>query len=182
MTTKELIRAEIERRMTDNTFGAKLELMDILSFLDTLEEPSCPKESDDLKKEVQHYYSDNFDYITSDQPTLSILTNIARHFAQWGAEHLRDSTKKVSEDLESEIEKAGEDVLRQAHKHNKIFDIPQTHFEDVQLMDIFKSGVYKGYELGRETGAEWQKKHMTVTIKQSDLVGISKLKRDEHLY
>lgn len=33
------LRADIKRRITDNTFGAKLELMDILSFLDTLEEP-----------------------------------------------------------------------------------------------------------------------------------------------
>lgn len=39
MTTIEKIRADIIRRITDNTFGAKLELMDILSFLDTLEEP-----------------------------------------------------------------------------------------------------------------------------------------------
>lgn len=36
-----------------------------------------------LEEEVKRYYSDNFEYITSDQPTLSILTNIARHFAEW---------------------------------------------------------------------------------------------------
>jgi len=30
------IRQEIERRITDNTFGAKLELIDILAYLDTL--------------------------------------------------------------------------------------------------------------------------------------------------
>ena len=37
-TIIEKIRAEIERRITDNTFGAKLELIDILAWLDTLEE------------------------------------------------------------------------------------------------------------------------------------------------
>ena len=40
MTNAELldkIKAEIERRVTDNTFGAKLELIDILAWLDTLE-------------------------------------------------------------------------------------------------------------------------------------------------
>ena len=40
MTNAELlakIKAEIERRITDNTFGAKLELIDILAWLDTLE-------------------------------------------------------------------------------------------------------------------------------------------------
>ena len=39
------LRAEIERRITDNTFGAKLELIDILAWLDSLQqeqpEPSC---------------------------------------------------------------------------------------------------------------------------------------------
>ena len=78
------IRAEIERRKGYISVTHFAE--DLLSFLDTLEEPSCPKELNDLKKEVQHYYSDNFDYITSDQPTLSILTNIARHFAEWQKE------------------------------------------------------------------------------------------------
>ena len=33
----EIIKTEIERRITDNTFGAKLELIDILAWLDTLE-------------------------------------------------------------------------------------------------------------------------------------------------
>lgn len=37
MTIIEQIKAEIERRITDNTFGAKLELIDILAWLDTLE-------------------------------------------------------------------------------------------------------------------------------------------------
>ena len=43
------IRAEIERRITDNTFGAKLELIDILAWLDTLEEEPV----EDLKEAVE---------------------------------------------------------------------------------------------------------------------------------
>lgn len=39
---------------------------------------------DALMQEVQRYYS----YITSEQPTLSILTNIARHFANWQKEQI----------------------------------------------------------------------------------------------
>lgn len=54
------------------------------SFTLEIEEP-C----EELEEEVKRYYSDNFDYISSDQPTLSILTNIARHFAKWGAEHAK---------------------------------------------------------------------------------------------
>lgn len=60
-----------------------------------------------------------------------------------------DTLEEEPVDLEEEIEKAGKDVLLQAHKHNKRFDIPQNIFDDVQLMDIFKAGVYKGFELGR---------------------------------
>ena len=56
----------------------------IISFLSTLESEK-PME---LEEEVKRYYSDNFDYISSDQPTLSILTNIARHFTEWQKEQM----------------------------------------------------------------------------------------------
>lgn len=35
-------------------------------------------------EEVKQYYSDNFEYLNSDAPTLSIITNIARHFFELG--------------------------------------------------------------------------------------------------
>ena len=83
----------------------------ILSFIDSLEEESsCPKESDyldKLMKEVQKYYSDNFDYITSDQPTLSILTNIARHFYELGQ---KDAASKYDE-IEYNRQRAEEEML-----------------------------------------------------------------------
>lgn len=61
------------------------DLDDLLhSFVKELD--SLEPASEDLGQEVKRYYSDNFDYISSDQPTLSILTNIARHFAQWQKE------------------------------------------------------------------------------------------------
>ena len=41
-------------------------------------------DSDSFMKAVQDYYSENYNYITSDQPTLSIVTNIARHFFELG--------------------------------------------------------------------------------------------------
>lgn len=40
---KEQIRQEIERRITDNTFGAKLELIDLLSFIDSLPDENNPE-------------------------------------------------------------------------------------------------------------------------------------------
>lgn len=44
--------------------------------------------TDKLVEEVKRYYSDNFAYISSDQPTLSILTNIAHHFTEWQKEQM----------------------------------------------------------------------------------------------
>lgn len=112
MTDKEKIRAEIERRMNKHKYSTALTEMvyaeedeNLLAFIDSLpEEPSCPILSDDLDKlmkEVQKYYSDNFDYITSDQPTLSILTNIARHFTEWQKRKMME--KAVEVDLKEEI-------------------------------------------------------------------------------
>lgn len=87
------IKAEVERRIKrnkeeyapDGLFEVQDNLAKLLSFLSTLESEK-PME---LEEEVKRYYSDNFEYLSSDQPTLSILTNIARHFAKWGAEHLK---------------------------------------------------------------------------------------------
>lgn len=94
---KEQIRQEIERQRSlieglfiegDNSFyeGQDNAYNHLLAFIDSLPEE---KSSEDLEEEVKRYYSDNFTYISSDQPTLSILTNVARHFAEWGAKHLK---------------------------------------------------------------------------------------------
>jgi len=95
MTTAELlttIRAEIKRRInlysqTDwkevwivNTY------MSVLSFLDTLESEK-PMNQEGLEEEIREYMSneDNnpFDWDWRDK------RDCARHFAQWGAEHLK---------------------------------------------------------------------------------------------
>lgn len=91
MSKIEKIRAEIERlkgQLIRGACAAQIEIEtnckdeaynEVLAFLDTLSEE--PDKS--LVEEVKRYYSDNFAYISSDQPTLSILTNVARHFAEW---------------------------------------------------------------------------------------------------
>ena len=103
MSKIEKIRAEIERRHAyqkemysktkpdgrpNDGWAESLaimgELEELRNFLDTLEEE--PDKS--LVEEVKRYYSDNFAYISSDQPTLSILTNVARHFAEWQKEKI----------------------------------------------------------------------------------------------
>lgn len=81
-------------------------------------------------EEVKRYYSDNFDYISSDQPTLSILTNIARHFAEWG--YLR-AAEKYNE-IEYNRQRAEESVQNDLEKSAKEYvkDIPT--FKDSCLM------------------------------------------------
>ena len=54
MTQLEQIKSEIERRITDNTFGAKLELIDLLSFIESLEKDT--KESDVSLDTAQYFY------------------------------------------------------------------------------------------------------------------------------
>ena len=56
MTQIEQIRQEIERRITDNTFGAKLELIDILVWLDTLQEQDMGEVSDGYHTFNELYY------------------------------------------------------------------------------------------------------------------------------
>lgn len=96
----EKLKAEIERlkdtacRRADNRYGREDAntyeawagaYEKVLEILDAI--PEQPVEG--LEEEVKRYYSENFAYITSDQPTLSILTNIARHFAEWGKNNLK---------------------------------------------------------------------------------------------
>lgn len=85
MTIIEQIKAEIERRITDNTFGAKLELIDILAWLDTLESEK-PMNQERFEEEVEKCLK-HYQMIAVGKRD---FTDIARHFAQWGAEHLKE--------------------------------------------------------------------------------------------
>lgn len=102
MSNIEKIKAEIERRRDISvTFYEKLGTyrdnqraklcQELLDFIDSLPDE---KPSEGLEEEVKRYYSDNFTYISSDQPTLSILTNIARHFTEWQKERMMDEWLK----------------------------------------------------------------------------------------
>lgn len=73
--TKEEALADFKQSVIES-FSADLEL----EVIDRTKEGPV---SDDLGEEVKRYYSDNFAYISGDAPTLSILTNIARHFSEW---------------------------------------------------------------------------------------------------
>lgn len=84
----------------------------------------------DLEEEIDLYMEKNYDY-NSEYDTLTPndgfffspchFRNLARHFAKWGADHLRDATKKISEDLEEAAEnsRVPEDAWQTARQATK---------------------------------------------------------------
>ena len=98
-TIIEKIRAEIERRITDNTFGAKLELIDILAWLDTLEKSEKPSEG--LEEEIREFVEQEWDGLHDNDGnplyTADYLEYIARHFAKWGAERQKEQDNEVAD-------------------------------------------------------------------------------------
>ena len=62
------------------------------------------KETPELEDEISRTYHDGSVADTSDIDH-NTYENIARHFAQWGAEHFRDSTKMIDKSLEESAEK-----------------------------------------------------------------------------
>jgi hypothetical protein len=90
MTNAELIakiRAEIEKRLEQiipfvatDTGSTICELKGLLSFLNTLEEPVCEELNEEIKRMMAKMplFVKGKDQIA-----------FARHFAEWGAEHLK---------------------------------------------------------------------------------------------
>ena len=115
---------------SEQAVGYENALIDFEEIIDSLQQEQPEM---DLEEEVKRYYSDNFAYISSDQPTLSILTNIARHFAEWGAEHLRDSTKMI--DIE-DVEKLH--TFLYAIKNNKQGVFTFTRLSDEQYKEVLR--------------------------------------------
>ena len=82
----DLLRKEIERRITDNTFGAKLELIDILAWLDTLSEEPDKSLEEEVKNYFQGYWpgTETVEQCNTDLHfTPPAIIRFARHFAEW---------------------------------------------------------------------------------------------------
>ena len=96
-----LIKAEIEKRILrerevkdryDSNTSSFVEgsidaLEGLLSFLSTLE--SEKPMQDGLEEEIARFEDWMETYNQADYPTSFTTRDIARHFAQWGAEHLK---------------------------------------------------------------------------------------------
>ena len=89
MTIIEQIKAEIERRITDNTFGAKLELIDILAWLDTLESEK-PMNQEGVEDEIERYL--RVECSSDDEPSVS---EIARHFYDLGCRRTAEKYDEI---------------------------------------------------------------------------------------
>ena len=96
MTIIEKIKAEIERRKSLLIQHSKLtydliletfikEYDDLLSFLSTLEEPV----SEELEEEIDRLWESFADEMEGPHNLFDIYARLARHFAEWGAEHLK---------------------------------------------------------------------------------------------
>ena len=100
----EKLIAEIEsiglfpQKSADYNDGRDDMKMMVLDLIDSLQQEQ-PEQSelDSLMEEIKQYYSDNYSYITSDNPTLSILTNIARHFYELRNRALEEAARHVYE-------------------------------------------------------------------------------------
>ena len=87
MTIIEQIKAEIERQYLEQigefATGRLVEDADTLSSLSTLESEK-PINQDGLDEEIKRYIDE---YYKAD--SMVLIAHVARHFAQWGAEHLK---------------------------------------------------------------------------------------------
>lgn len=114
MTIIEQIKTEINKRYTEYSekqktddliyYEGMADALDLFEqFIDTLESEK-PMDQEGLEEEYK-------DYVESD-PVYSKLVNrnaglsIASHFAEWGAEHLANARKTLSNDLEEAAEQA----------------------------------------------------------------------------
>lgn len=95
MTTIEKIKREIQERLSlqscfkdEFAAGSRDALQGLLSFLDTIEESEKPMNQEGLEKEINRYLEPIHTADIQFEP-FTQMTKCARHFAQWGAEHLK---------------------------------------------------------------------------------------------
>lgn len=95
---------------------------------------------------IDAHYHTRFDETLengNDPLTVFDFEDIARHFAKWGAEHLRDSTM-----MDKSLEEAAEEIVIKMHPCLKDCTILGDRLTRGQLMALVKAG------------AEWQKSQM----------------------
>lgn len=144
--------------------------VDVDKYMDEVRgrEPEKPMNQDGLKEEVKRYLQEEHDRDTT-------VGDVARHFAQWGAEHLADARKtleikpgdevtinghKIVYDKDKgyvTIVKSEESVpndLEEAARHSEILTYPMP--EDGDIEKVFKVQEARVFhEIGFIAGAKW---------------------------
>ena len=95
-------------------------------------------DADKLNEEVKRYYSENFAYISSDQPTLSILTNIARHFYELGCRRAAEKYNEIEYNRQRAEESVPNDLEEAANNYASVTD-PEAHGIDF-IREVFIAG------------------------------------------
>jgi hypothetical protein len=153
--------------------------VDVDKYMDEVRgrEPEKPMSQEGLIEEVKRYYSDNFEYLSSDQPTLSILTNIARHFSKWGVEHAKIDVTDFCKPIDPSIaqciadhswEMLGEDEkpvpndLEEAANHHicKTVDAVKRRGWELETQDITDAFI---------AGAKWDRSQMMKEAVEADV-------------
>lgn len=175
---KETIRAEIERRMTENCalaekadcFGQRaVEDNDILSFLDTLPEQPVKGLEEELKR-----YINSDEYINTRE---SCLLLVARHFYELGCRHVA----VLYDDIEFERQ-------RRAEEESKGLEEATEDLDDAAytwVMDNFGNPKESPFQFDIrcfKVGAEWQRKKDQQLIELAEdhamLAGMNKMKEE----
>ena len=88
MTQIEQIKAELQKRLLKydpDMTDAGQELQEMLAFID-----SIPAESPDFEAEWKRYTHTRKDDMRTNAVTMNVK-EVAKHFAEWGAEHLKSN-------------------------------------------------------------------------------------------
>ena len=119
--------------------------VDVDKFMDEIRGREPVSDCHDLEKEIKEQIYERFYDLngiavigTSGYAEVKDMEDIARHFAKWGANHLRDTTKKVSEDLKEAAKKYAEE----------------------QEFWWIRENPYTSQEYAFKAGAEWKKAKM----------------------
>ena len=194
MTIIEQIKAEIERRITDNTFGAKLELIDILAWLDTLESEK-PTKHEELEKEIKSFTKElecgatnlyrsmfgeegNFDEFSWEDIN-AIIKDTAHHFYELGCRRTAEkydeiefnrqrAEESVCKDLEKEI-----DFQTFSKEMGAVFALPKERTENTE-----EEPLRWEYEIARHF-AKWGAEHLADARKTSPIVLEEAAEEDE---
>ena len=132
----------------------------VLSFIDSLSEET----GEGLEKEIEHYYYDNFAFISSAHtPTMDIVSDIANHFYELGQ---RDAANKFDE-IEYNRQRAGQEMLDKtlvvAAEESAISQYSMSEIDEE--LDVVHSRIL--HEIGFKAGAKWMA-GQGVTLKVTD--------------